>query len=96
MFGNNNRGRINMAEENNNKIKGFSGFVPWVVFVYVIGMSVWLYNGINNRVDAIDGTARALELQQASMKASYEETFKNIDKNLTDINKKLEILSGRK
>ena len=66
----------------NHKKFSFNGYVPWIIFVWVIGISVWLFNQMDGRVRAVEDKAQTLEIQQASMKATYEEAIKNININI--------------
>lgn len=70
-----------MPEQNNIKSRIFNGYVPWIIFVFVISVSVFLFNNISGQVKT--NTNDITDIKVFMGKA--DTTFKNINETLTEI-----------
>ena len=68
-----------------NKLKLINGYVPWIIFVFVISISVFLFNGMNAQVKTNTDDITNVKV----FIGATSETLKNIDKTLIEIKAEL-------
>ena len=76
-------------QNQNTKSRIVNGYVPWVIFVFIISVSVFLFNNMNAQVKTNTDDITNVKV----FMGATNETLKNIDKSITEIK---EILRGKK